>query len=497
MTGIQNGICTGLFVVLAGLSFGANAMEPTPTQAQAASSPVRTVPSNALQGPSVSGIIIKYRDSAESVTLESAAESADRFISQSGVAASSLETLATDAKLLSFQNAIPLSEAKAIADDIAVNDPNVLYAEPDALMQIQQPNDTLFGQQWHLFEPVVGINMPVSPIVPAGDKEVVVAVIDTGILPHEDLEGRILPGYDFITAPSMGNDGNGRDSDPTDSGDASDPLECGPFVRPRPANTWHGLHVTGTIAAITNNNLGIAGIGDNVKVLPVRALGKCGGRISDIVAGMLWAAGFSVDGVPDNPNPAQVLNLSLGAPGACGPTYSDALLKIRQRGATVVVAAGNEGLDASGHRPANCDAVITVAATNRAGGLSSFGNGKGSNHGSVVDISAPGGETHTSETDGILSTLNDGIKAPANDVYKFYQGTSMAAPHAAAVIALLYQANPQIEPYEVLEVLQRTSQQFPLAANRPCNVLLCGAGIVDATAALQEIGARQAQLETD
>ncbi len=494
---IRTVICQGLVVSIAGFFIGANAMEPTLNADQIRDQQPRNFAPNALQGPSVSGLIIKYREGTEDMTLERAAAAADRYTSMSGVSVNSLETLATGSKLLSFQNAIPLSEAQAIADNIAANDPNVLYAEPDALMQIQQPNDTRFGEQWHLFEPDVGINLPGSQTVPAGEREIIVAVIDTGILPHEDIEGRVLPGYDFIKDPFMGNDGNGRDGDATDSGDSSDLLECGPFVPSRPANTWHGLHVSGTVAAITNNNLGVAGVSDNVKVLPVRVLGKCGGRISDIVSGMLWAVGIPIDGVPDNPNPAQVLNLSLGGSGGCGPSYADALRKIRQLGATVVVAAGNADRDASEYRPANCEGVITVAATNRAGALASFGNGAGSNYGSVVDISAPGGETHSSVSNGILSTLNSGTIAPASDVYGFYQGTSMAAPHVAGVAALLYQANLAIESDEVLDVLQRTSRAFLPAANRPCNVLLCGAGLVDATAALQAVAERQAPLKPE
>ena len=113
-------------------------------------------------------------------------------------------------------------------------------------------------------------------------------------------------------------------------------------------------------------------------------LGKCGGTISDIVDGMRWSAGLAVAGVPANANPAKVLNLSLGGCGACGTTYQDAINAIVAAGTTVVIAAGNSNADASGSRPANCNGVITVAATNRNGSRASY-----SNYGAVVEISAP------------------------------------------------------------------------------------------------------------
>ena len=470
------------------LPITSEAMEPTPSADQAANSDTRAVTSNALQGPSVGGIIVKFRESAPDSSLERATAMADQFARASGVSIQSLTSLATDATLLNFADSVPLSEAQAIADSIAANDPNILYAEPDALMQIQQANDTRFGEQWHLFEPSVSINLPGAWSVPASDKEIVVAIVDTGILAHEDLDGRVLPGFDFISDPFMGNDEDGRDDNPTDAGDASDAFECGPFVPARPRNSWHGLHVGGTVAAVTNNNLGVAGVGDDVKILPIRVLGKCGGRLSDIVTGMLWAIGESVESVPDNDNPAHVLNLSLGGQGNCGPFYTDAIRKARQKGVTVVVAAGNSDSDASQFRPANCEGVITVAATNRAGARAYFGRpGAGSNFGSTVEVSAPGGETHQSPENGILSTLNSGSTAPGQDSYEFYQGTSMAAPHVAGIAALMYQANPAITPDEVMDVLQKTSQSFPIALHRQCNTNECGAGIVDAGAALSKV----------
>jgi serine protease len=244
-----------------------------------------------------------------------------------------------------------------------------------------------------------------------------------------DLAEQILPGYDFITDSAMANDGDGRDSDPTDPGDWVQAGECGGGEPQQDIpSSWHGTHVAGTIAAKTNNDIGVSGVAWEAKLLPVRVLGKCGGYTSDIADGMRWAAGAAVTGVPDNPNPAKVLNLSLGALGECSQTYGEAIEAVRAQGASVVIAAGNSNQDASQYRPANCPGVITVAATKRDGGRAYY-----SNFGTTVDVAAPGGQTFDpvsntpTTTDGVLSTLNAGQTTPGtDDYYGFYQGTSMA-----------------------------------------------------------------------
>jgi serine protease len=154
----------------------------------------------------------------------------------------------------------------------------------------------------------------------------------------------------------------------------------------------------------------------------------------------------------------------------------------------VVVAAGNSDADAANFAPANCDGVITVAATNRKGSRAYFGGpNRGSNYGAIVKIAAPGGETFALDGDGILSTLNAGTRSPGPDSYEYYQGTSMATPHVAAVVSLLYQLRPSITPDEILSVLQSTSQPFPRVTSRQCTLTTCGAGIVDAAAALDHL----------
>lgn len=357
-------------------------------------------------------------------------------------------------------------EMSSIISDLMA-DSTVATVEIDQLMQpMFTPNDSRYNEQWHYFEATGGLNLPDAWDITTGSG-VVVAVLDTGYRPHSDLAANIIGGYDMIADTDISVDGDGRDSDASDPGDSCDGS----------SSSWHGTHVAGTIAAVTNNGTGVAGVAFGAKVLPVRVLGACGGYTSDIADGMIWAAGGSVSGVPSNPNPAQVLNLSLGGTGSCDSVTQAAINTARGLGATVVVAAGNSDTNASNATPANCSGVVTVAATGRTGGRAYY-----SNYGNVVDVAAPGGElTSTSSTNGILSTLNSGSSSPGSDTYSFYQGTSMATPHVAGVAALLYAVDPSITPDEVESILKDTARSFPSTCS------LCGDGIVDATAALEAI----------
>jgi serine protease len=300
-------------------------------------------------------------------------------------------------------------------------------------------------------------------------------VIDTGIRPHADLDGQIVAGYDMINDATVGNDGNARDSDPSDPGDWVAANECGTGTSAS-NSSWHGTHVAGTIAAKTNNSLGIAGIAFNAKIQPVRVLGKCGGYTSDIADAITWASGGTVSGVPANATPAKVLNLSLGGSGSCGTTTQTAINGARSRGASVIVAAGNSAVNASNATPANCSGVVAVAALDRYGARAYY-----SNYGTVVALAAPGGDMRSSASNGILSTLNAGTTTPGADNYAYYQGTSMATPHVAGVAALLYSLKPSATPDEIRTAL--TSSARPFAGS--CSG--CGSGMLDAAAALTAI----------
>jgi serine protease len=423
-------------------------------------------------------IIVKYKGDSDTSKTGVAARGIDRarqaLIDRAGqtygATMRALRATANGANVLQLNRTMSLDEARQLAAELKSRDANVEYAEPDRIMvPLATPTDPSYTQQWDLYEATGGINAPA-----AWDKStgagINVAVIDTGYRPHADLSGQILQGYDFISTSTVANDGGGRDADASDPGDWAPAGSCGTGIPAADQNSsWHGTHVSGTIAAKTNNGLGVAGIAYNAKVVPARALGRCGGYTSDIADAIVWASGGTVTGVPANANKARVLNLSLGGSGACDTTTQNAINSARSRGAVVVVAAGNANTNASNTNPANCAGVITVAATNRAGGKASY-----SNYGTNVTIAAPGGDSGA----GILSTLNSGTTTPASDSYAWYMGTSMATPHVAGVVALMLSANPNLTPDDVAAKLKSTARAFPA----PCSG--CGAGIVNAAAAV-------------
>jgi serine protease len=241
--------------------------------------------------------------------------------------------------------------------------------------------------------------------------------------------------------------------------------------------------VTGIIAAAGNNGIGVAGVNWVSQIVPVRVLGKCGGFTSDVADGMRWAAGLPVSGVPANPHPAKVLNLSLAGLGVCSSTYQNAINAVNATGAIIVVAAGNHGvnLNTTTIQPANCNGVIAVAATDR-GGDKSFS----SNFGATIEISAPGGETVPTLQNGIFSTLNSGSTTPGNSTYGYSAGTSMAAPLVSGVLSLMLSLNQNLNSSQILQALQSSARAFP--AGSSCTPSTCGSGILDAGSALNAIG---------
>ncbi|BAV96788.1 S8 family peptidase [Lysobacter enzymogenes] len=382
-----------------------------------------------------------------------------------------LRRIGTGADVVQAGRRLDPAEAESLMRQIAA-DPNVEYVEKNAPMTaFFTPNDTRFGEQWGYG--ASGINTAQAWDVSTGTG-VVVAVIDTGITNHSDLNANILPGYDFISDSTAARDSNGRDSDPADQGDWFTAGECG--VTYSSNSSWHGTHVAGTVAAVTNNAKGVAGTAYNAKVVPVRVLGKCGGTLADIADAITWASGGSVSGIPANPNPAEVINMSLGGSGACGSTYQAAIDGAVSRGVTVVVAAGNGNINASNARPANCNNVVAVGAVDSAGKRSVWSSTQKSNYGAVVDVAAPGSN--------ILSTLNSGTTTPGSESYASYGGTSMATPHVAGVVALLQaKATTPKTPAEIETILKTTARAFPATPDQPI-----GTGIVDAKAALDSLG---------
>ncbi|OEJ35404.1 protease [Streptomyces subrutilus] len=434
----------------------------------------------ASDGP-VERLIVGYKSkTTEAESNDAAAKDAKDKGKKAGESLAFERRLGTGAALVGLGAELGKEEA---ADVMAAfrADPDVEYVVPDRRVYATavEPNDTDYARQWDLFEAAAGMNVPGAwdKATGAGVK---VAVIDTGYVAHSDLAANVIAGYDFISDTRMSRDGDGPDGNPADTGDWMNKGDCGVdrFGRPVPDrdtnNSWHGTHVAGTIAATTGNGKGIAGIAHHATLQPVRVLGWCGGTDADIINAITWASGGTVQGVPANPSPADVINMSLGGGGACSPATQNAINGAVGRGTTVVVAAGNDNVNAADFQPANCNNVITVAASDRQGNRAAY-----SNYGAVVDVTAPGGETALGSANGIWSTLNTGIRSLGNETYAAYQGTSMAAPHIAGLAALMNQASPSMTPAQIESAIKTNARTLPGSCSGGC-----GAGLADAARTL-------------
>jgi serine protease len=428
--------------------------------------------------------IVKYKNAA-TLSAQGLASTATSSVNQLKTHAAS-ELSSRAGERLSYVRAVAIADRHVVKAErrlskaetkrtleLLAQDPMVESVEEDQMLQIAAtPNDTQYTSQWHYYESTGGLraNTAWDNATGAG---VVVAVLDTGYRPHADLNANLLPGYDMISDSFVGNDGNGRDSDARDPGDWVLANECG-GSHSASDSSWHGTHVAGTIAAVTNNGTGVAGVAYGAKVVPVRVLGKCGGYTSDIADGIIWASGGTVSGVPANANPAKVINMSLGGSGACSSTTQAAINSARSRGSVIIIASGNDNSNANNFNPGNCAGVVNVAATNRSGGRAYY-----SNYGTSIDVAAPGGAMNSAnDPNGVLSTYNTGTTTPGSDSYAYSQGTSMAAPHVAGVAALIAQKKPGATPDEIETILKTTTRPFPATCNN------CGTGIVDAAAAV-------------
>lgn len=383
------------------------------------------------------------------------------------VALSHVRRMSGHAHVVQLERRMRHADARRLARLLAA-DPRVQSVEPDLRVFAQQlPNDPMFAQQWHYYEAAGGINLPGAWEITSGAPGLVIAVLDSGVTAHADLAGRILPGYDFIANLTTANDGNQRDADANDPGD---------YGCENSNSSWHGTHVAGTLGALSSNSSGVSGINWKSRLLPVRVTGRCGGYTSDLIDGLRWAAGIEIAGIPSNPNPARVANISLGAVSDnCSAAFQGAINDVTSRGMVVVAAAGNGGTAVSAFSPANCSGVIAVAAITRSGAKASY-----SNTGSMVAIAAPGGGAGS----GILSIVNTGLTSPGADGYAFFQGTSMAARHVAGTASLMLSANPALTPAQVRQLMQGSARAFPVGTESDCRPGICGAGIVNAGAAV-------------
>ena len=374
-----------------------------------------------------------------------------------------LHNTSTDDAVIQTSKTLNKNEAKEFMAKVA-SDPDVASVEPDYINYPAaegditfQFNDPQYSKQWNLTNPTTGVQNTGNARLRRG-ANVKVAVLDTGYVPHPDLVTGMANGYDFVSDPLSARDGDGRDPNPRDEGDYAPYNLCKDQANAH-TSTWHGTSVAGIIGARGNNRMGIVGVADLARVQPVRVLGRCGGRTSDIADAIIWAAGGHVDGVPDNAYPAKIINMSIGTVTTCPAAYQRAINIARSKGAIVVAAAGNGNTEASKYAPANCMGVITVGATTKAGTRASF-----SNYGTRVNISAPG--------ENILTLSMNSLDRPDNTKfsYDYESGTSMSAPH---VSALLVNGTSM--------TTKQVEEAFTLAGgNRiKCDKVFCSRGIIN------------------
>jgi serine protease len=487
-------------------------------------------------------VIVKYRHDAalvRTVAASAPAQHAQALSARLGLSLTDGRAIGSRAQVLKARGL----GSQALADRLAAQD-DVEYAVVDGRKHaLALPNDPLYpaGQagtpvvgQWYLRAPTSATIVDPTSVVSAinaegawnitnGKRRVVVAVLDTGVrLDHPDLAPKLRPGYDFISSVPTANDGSGRDSDPSDPGDGVTSADVGVISGCTTAeigsSTWHGTQTAGLIGAATNNGIGMAGAGRDVMLLPVRVLGKCGGFDSDIQAAMLWAAGLSSTPTA-NPYPAKVINLSLGSTGACSTSYRDVIQQLTAAGVAVVVAAGNDGLAVG--TPANCPGAIAVAGVRHAGTKVGY-----SDLGPEVAIAAPAGNCVNLTGNclfPLVTTSNSGDIAPvAGDAGAIYTdgganaslGTSFSAPLVSGTVGLMLSANPTLTPAQVLQKLKDTARPFPAtgagagvtACTAPtsvaqgsecyCTTSTCGAGLLDAAAAVASVAVLNANIDT-
>ena len=424
-----------------------------------------------------------------------------------------------DQVLLGFERALTAADAETVAARLRSR-PDVEWVAPNVREPLHQaaaatPADPMFAQQWWL-QTVQGSNAQAQADrrrgVPGfldawasglpgafGAPGAVVAVLDTGVTRHPELEGRLLPGRDFVRDDAYSADGQpGRDDDPSDPGDGTDGTGAGSATAGcATASTWHGTAVAGLLAARSDNGVGVAGALREGRVLPVRVAGRCGATVADIIDGMRWAAGLEVDG-HRNPWPARVINISFGGSSACGREYQDTIDEVRALGVVVVAAAGNEPGRVT--RPANCRGVIGVAALNRDGfkaGYSGFGAELAASGIATVGGDDSSGTWGSLLGDGGLVTLgNTGRVAPGEPGYVAVYGTSYAAPLVAATVALMLAIDPGLAPDAIIAGLRASARPHLQSAVLPacsaaepgrciCSRAQCGVGVLDVRQALQ------------
>lgn len=457
-------------------------------------------------------VIIGYvsEDARQAASKELKAAS-HQFMIQNGSVADSLDIellsgtalklkIGYPATMLAQTQSDPNAEVEvlvAVSERLKSTDNRIRYAHPNWIFHLSpslpiapsgkpqgnlrpqsaNPNDPAFVQRlhWHYGMLPSGMNAVGAWSVTKGKADIVVAVVDTGILfDHSDLRSskNILKGFNFVSR------GRGRGPDATDTGSSENAR-----------SSWHGTHVAGTVGAVsTNNGLATSGVNWLVKVLPVRVLTDEGGTTTDIADGIRWAAGLPVSGVPINTTRAHVINLSLGSKVPCemNMVLADAIYEATSAGSVVVAAAGNDSIDIKRVSPAGCSHVISVAASDHEGQLARY-----SNFGDVT-ILAPGGDNRKRIGPDIPAGIWSAVKATAANPQGFasLNGTSMAAPHVSGAIALALAMNPDWRFNPVLIKQKVIDSAVPIAYGFCAQP--CGYGRLDALLLV-----RGAQIEPD
>ena len=455
---------------------------------------VKATPTTGTEGE-VAGLIVGFAPTV-SVTDHQGDVPGEERVTQVGLSVDS--KISEGVHTVDFTEAVSLPEAKVIAAELQ-GDPKVAWAEPDQFVFTSSmnaaPNDEQYAtNQWNLWDTYgVGLgnnNTTMSrAYTPTAGNGTVIAVIDTGITSHPDLDGSLVPGYDFVSNPQTLSAQRmpGGNDEPFDA-DSADPSSYGPLgwdanpadpgdwrsVSPSRYSTWHGTHIAGVIAAAANNTQGVIGVVPGAKIQPIRALSWRGGLMSDIAASITWASGGHVDGVPDNQTPANVINMSFAVNATCSVALQSAIDGAHARGSVLVAAAGNANDDVANYAPANCNNVIAVGATDREGQRAQY-----SNFGSGIDISAPGGSGNGAG--GVTSTVNLGAAAPAGPGYGAQEGTSVAAAHVSSAVAYLKALNPNATPNELTRTItgRNALHAFSNTSCDPDPTKTCGPGILN------------------
>jgi serine protease len=521
--------------------------------------PVHRTPASLDESASVGRVIVKFKDHSSILSAPNSRAGSVGVATgpqKATVLGSRLGLNLIDGRILGERTQVVLTnglKSTSLATAVA-GDADVEWAEVDHLrfIQVEPANDPLYPDglsttvaptgpvagQWYLRAPTStvksSINVEPAWAITKGSTSIVIGDVDTGITSHPDLDGKTLPGYDFISDVATANDGDGRDSDLSDPGDfvtgAENSTPNGRFFGcsdngaggdVSENSSWHGTQTAGILGAATNNGTGMSGTAYNVPLIAARALGKCGGFDSDIIAAAQWSGGIAVDGVPTNSHPARVINMSLGAKGSCGQAYVDALTALRNNGVIVVAAAGNDEGQQVG-TPANCQPasgdsnqtpiVIAVAGLRHAGTKVGF-----SDIGPEISVAAPAGNcvntsgaclypiltlTNTGTTTPVAPGYSDGLNKPS-------LGTSFSAPLVSGTVALMLSVNPKMTNADVVRILKATARPFPTASDTTpqppvctpptsnsapqdeciCTTSTCGAGMLDAGAAVTKVAA--------